>query len=217
MSTPIVIAIDGPSGSGKSTCARRLSEALGFKLVETGAMFRTLSWYCQKENIDLGDAKAVTAACRKWKATLVQSDNAVRLVVDGVDPGDALRAGKIADGAAKVATIPKVRDWMKAKQRSCLEFGSLVMEGRDIGTAIFPETDFKFYIDAPLQDRDERRKLEGITEDLAKRDKADSERAAAPLMMGLGAISIKNFGRPVEQTVAEMLSIIESRRTAKPR
>ena len=217
MSTPIVIAIDGPSGSGKSTCARRLSEALGFKLVETGAMFRTLSWYCQKENIDLGDAKAVTAACRKWKATLVQSDNAVRLVVDGVDPGDALRAAKIADGAAKVATIPKVRNWMKAKQRSCLEFGSLVMEGRNIGTAIFPETDFKFYIDAPLQDRDERRKLEGITEDLAKRDKADSERAAAPLMMGLGAISIKNFGRPVEQTVAEMLSIIESRRTAKPR
>jgi cytidylate kinase len=99
-----------------------------------------------------------------------------------------------------VAAVPKVREWMKRKQRQCLEFGNLVMEGRDIGTNVFPETDFKFYLDASLDERAKRRAAEGVQENLAARDQRDSQRAAAPLMVPLGAMVINNSALTPEQT-----------------
>jgi cytidylate kinase len=110
-----------------------------------------------------------------------------------------------------VATVPKVRDWMKKTQRQCIQFGNLVMEGRDIGTNIFPETDFKFYLDANLEERSRRRSAEGVTEDLAARDHRDSQRSSAPLMVPLGAVIVNNSGQTPEQTSGAILEIIRQR------
>src|SRR5258706_10089538 len=148
---PIVIAIDGTSASGKSTNSKLVAKALGYVYVDTGAMYRTLAWYCMQNRVDPHDARAVTAACRKWKTTLecVEKDGlrAVHLLVNGYFPEKEIRTAEASVAVSLIAVIPKVRDWMKKKQRECIQFGDLVMEGRDIGTNVFPETDYKIYLD----------------------------------------------------------------------
>lgn len=200
MESPIVIAIDGPSASGKSTNSKLIAKKLGYIYVDTGAMYRTLAWYCLKNNIDVDDEKAVAAALRKWKTTLVNHDGHARLLVEGYYPEKEIRTAETSAAVAKVAAGPKVRDWMKKKQRECIEFGNLVMEGRDIGTNVFPETDFKFYLDASLEERNRRRVADGVQDNLAERDQRDSQRKAAPLMIALGATLINNSGETPEVT-----------------
>ncbi len=200
MESPIVIAIDGPSASGKSTNSKLIAKKLGYIYVDTGAMYRTLAWYCLKNNIDVDDEKAVAAALRKWKTTLVNHDGHARLLVEGYYPEKEIRTAETSAAVAKVAAGPKVRDWMKKKQRECIEFGNLVMEGRDIGTNVFPETDFKFYLDASLEERNRRRVADGVQDNLAERDQRDSQRKAAPLMIALGATLINNSGETPEDT-----------------
>ena len=170
MNPPLVIAIDGTSASGKSTNSRLVAQALNCVHVDTGAMYRTLAWYCLKRQIDVHDAKAVAAACRRWKTTLRCIDNQAHLTVEGYYPAREIRTPEVSAAVPHVAAVPKVRQWMKQRQRECVQFGSLVMEGRDIGTNIFPETDFKYYLDATLEERARRRAAEGIRENLAARD-----------------------------------------------
>ena len=200
MKQPIVIAIDGTSASGKSTNAKLVAKALGFVYVDTGAMYRTLAWYCLKHWIDFHDAKAVANACRRWKTKLECVDARVRLTVDGYCPEAEIRTAEVSVAVSMIATVPKVRDWMKKTQRECIQFGNLVMEGRDIGTNVFPETDYKYYLDAHLEERTKRRAAEGVNENLAARDQRDSQRAAAPLMIALGARVINNSNMTSEQT-----------------
>lgn len=211
---PVVIAIDGTSASGKSTNARLIARKLGFIYVDTGAMFRTLAWHCLKNGIDIHDAKAVAAACRKWKAKLDCHDGKVTLLVDGYHPEKEIRTAETSAAVPHVAAVPKVRDWMKKTQRECLQFGSLVMEGRDIGSNVFPETPFKFYLDACLNERSRRRAADGVQENLAARDQRDSQRATAPLMVPLGAKVINNSGQTPEQTTGLILE--EIRRLGGP-
>ena len=187
---PVVVAIDGTSASGKSTNARLVAKALGYVYVDTGAMYRTLAWYCLREKTDVSNPKAVAAACRSWKTSLECVDAEVRLAVAGYFPAKEIRTAETSAAVPHVAAVPQVRDWMKRKQRDCLKFGNLVMEGRDIGSNIFPETDFKFYLDAKLSERSKRRAAEGVEENLQARDQRDSQRAAAPLMVPLGATVI---------------------------
>lgn len=189
---PIVIAIDGTSASGKSTNARLVAKALGYVYVDTGAMYRTLAWYCLQKGVDVHNARAVANACRRWKTTLECVDMKVRLLVDGCYPEQEIRSEATSAAVAHVAAIPGVRKWMKQTQRDCIQFGNLVMEGRDIGTNIFPETDHKFYLDACINERTKRRHADGVREDLTARDQRDSQRAAAPLMVALGAKVINN-------------------------
>ncbi|HOX57941.1 MAG TPA: (d)CMP kinase [Verrucomicrobiota bacterium] len=208
---PIVIAIDGTSASGKSTNSKLVAKALGFVHVDTGAMYRTLAWYCLQQRIDVQNAKAVAAACRRWKTALKCSDGHAYLVVDGYYPAQEIRTAEVSGAVSHVATVPKVRDWMKRKQRECIQFGNLVMEGRDIGTNVFPETDFKYYLDAKLEERSRRRAADGIQENLAARDQRDSQRAAAPLMIALGARVINNSQMTSEQTSGTILADIRKR------
>ena len=208
---PIVIAIDGTSASGKSTNSKLVAAALGYVYVDTGAMYRTLAWYCLKHHIDVQDEKAVAAACRKWKTKLVCADQKVRLLADDYFPETEIRTPETAAAVAQVAAVPKVRDWMKKTQRACLQFGNLVMEGRDIGTNVFPETDYKYYLDAQLAERSRRRAADGIQENLAARDQRDSQRASAPLMVALGARVINNSNLTAEQTSARLLADIRAR------
>ncbi len=211
MAKPIVIAIDGTSASGKSTNSKLVAKALGFVYVDTGAMYRTLAWYCLKNQVDVHDPKAVAAACRKWNTKLDCVDKKVILLVDNYYPEKEIRTAETSAAVPHVAAVPKVREFMKKIQRECIEFGNLVMEGRDIGSHIFPETDYKFYLDASLDERSRRRASEGVQENLAARDQRDSQRAAAPLMIPLGAKVINNSGMTSEQTTALIMAELHKR------
>jgi len=212
---PIVIAIDGTSASGKSTNAKLVAKALGYVYVDTGAMYRTLAWHCLQKRADVHDAKAVAALCRKWKTSLecVEKNHlrAVHLLVDSYFPEKEMRTAETSAAVSHVAAVPKVREWMKKTQRDCIQFGNLVMEGRDIGTNVFPETDFKFYLDAQLEERSRRRAADGVEENLAARDQRDSQRASAPLMIALGAKVINNSHMTSEQTSGLLLKEIRAR------
>jgi cytidylate kinase len=209
--SPLIIAIDGTSASGKSTNSKLVARALHFIHVDTGAMYRTLAWYCLKNKIEVHDIKAVAAACRRWKAELKCQDDHVYLTVDGYYPSREIRTAEVSAAVPHVAAVPKVRDWMKKKQRECIKFGNLVMEGRDIGTNVFPETDFKYFLDAKLEERTRRREADGIRENLAARDRRDSQRAAAPLMIALGARVINNSHMTSEQTSGTIIADVKKR------
>ena len=215
MNQPIVIAIDGTSASGKSTNAKLVAQALGYVYVDTGAMYRTLAWYCLKQNADVHNPRAVATLCRKWKTSLENRDGHVHLLVDDYYPEKEIRTAEVSAATSLVAAVPKVRDWMKKKQRECIQFGNLVMEGRDIGTNVFPETDYKFYLDAHLDERTKRRAAEGVNENLAVRDQRDSQRAAAPLMIALGAKVINNSEMTSEQTSGMIIDDIRKRLETK--
>lgn len=211
MKQPIVIAIDGTSASGKSTNAKLVAKALGYVYVDTGAMYRTLAWYCLQKKVNVDDVKAVAAACRKWKTSLECKDGHVHLLVDAYYPEKEIRTAETSAAVSHVAAVPKVREWMKKKQRECIQFGNLVMEGRDIGTNVFPETDYKFYLDARLEERAKRRAAEGVNENLAARDQRDSQRAAAPLMIALGAKVINNSEMTSDQTSGLIIADMKQR------
>ena len=208
---PIVIAIDGTSASGKSTNSKLVARALGFVHVDTGAMYRTLAWYCLKQKVDVQNARAVAALCRKWKTSLKCVDGHVQLQVDGHYPEKEIRGAEVSSAVSHIAAIPRVRDWMKKTQRDCIQFGNLVMEGRDIGTNVFPETDYKYYLDAHIEERSRRRAAEGLQENLAARDQRDSQRAAAPLMIALGAKVINNSQMTSEQTSSTIIADVKKR------
>jgi cytidylate kinase len=211
MKAPIVIAIDGTSASGKSTNARLVAQALGYVYVDTGAMYRTLAWHCLQKGVDVHDPKAVSGLLRKWETKLECVDGSVRLLVDGYYPEKEIRTAEVTAAVSHVAAIPKVREWMVKRQRECVQFGNLVMEGRDIGSHVFPETEFKFYLDASLDERIKRRAAEGVRENLAARDLRDSQRAAAPLMVPLGARVINNSHLTSEQTSGLIISEVRKR------
>lgn len=212
---PIVIAIDGTSASGKSTNARLIARALGYVYVDTGAMYRTLAWHCLQKRVDIHDAKVVATLCRQWKTKLecvTEGEyRTVRLLVDGYYPEKEIRTAETSGAVPHVAAVPYVRDWMKKKQRECTQFGDLVMEGRDIGSNVFPETDYKFYMDACLDERTRRRAADGVHENLAARDQRDSQRAAAPLMIPLGAMVINNSGETPAQTSGRIIAEIQKK------
>ena len=213
----LVIAIDGTSASGKSTNAKLVAKALGFIYVDTGAMYRTLAWYCLNKSVDIHNIRKVANACRRWKTSLECVDKRVHLLVDGYFPEKEIRTAETSAAVSHIAAVPGVRKWMKETQRKCQKFGDMVMEGRDIGTNVFPETNHKFYLDACINERTKRRHADGVREDLASRDQRDSQRAAAPLMIALGAMVINNSQMTSSQTsgliIKEMRKRLESSET----
>jgi cytidylate kinase len=219
MQQSFVIAIDGTSASGKSTNAKLVARELDCVYVDTGAMYRTLAWYCLKNRVDVQDARAVAGVCRKWKTNLKCLDShglrVARLFVDGYFPEAEIRTTEVSAAVPHVAAVPNVRKWMVKRQRECVQFGNLVMEGRDIGTNVFPETDLKFYLDAKLEERSRRRAADGVRENLAVRDQRDSQRAVAPLMIPLGAKVINNSNLTSEQTSRLIIAEVRKRLAEK--
>ena len=211
MGEPIVIALDGTSASGKSTNAKLVAKALGYAYVDTGAMYRSLAWYCLVKEVDLENGKAIASMCRRWKTELKNEGGHIRLYVDGYFPEKEIRTAETSAAVPVVAAVSAVRKWMKAKQRDCIEFGDLVMEGRDIGSNVFPDTDFKFYLDASLDERSKRRAADGVDENLAERDKQDSQRASAPLMIPLGAKVINNSEMTADETSALIINDVREK------
>ena len=206
-----MIALDGTSASGKSTNAKLVAKALGYTYVDTGAMYRSLAWYCLKNGVVLDNEKAIASLCRRWKTELRNENGHVRLYVDGYYPEKEIRTAETSAAVPSVAAVPGVRKWMKARQRDCTRFGNLVMEGRDIGSNVFTDTEYKFYLDASLDARAKRRAADGVDENLAERDKRDSQRAAAPLMIPLGARVINNSNMTSKETSTLIINDILER------
>jgi cytidylate kinase len=215
----ITVAVDGPSASGKSTVSRMLARQLGAIYVDTGAMYRAITWKALAENVDVHDADAVTALVHRVNITFQVENGEARMFVDGQYPGNAIREPRVADSVSIVAAIPEVRRVLVAHQRSLTRHGTLVMEGRDIGSVVFADTPYKFYIDANPELRAQRRTndflamkidsdAQGVAAALQRRDKLDSSRQVAPLQIALGAIVVDNSG-PLDQTVQTIVGHIK--------
>lgn len=207
----IVVAVDGPSASGKSTVSRSAAKMLGFNYVDSGSMYRAVTWKALEMGINVEDEIAVIGMMHTIKISFKMENNASHILIDGEDPGIKLREPRVAEKVSIVAAIPEVRHILVQHQRSLTKFGSLVMEGRDIGTVVFPDTPYKFYLEADPKVRALRRKRDfeamkietshdAVAQNLQKRDRIDSGRSASPLQIALGAAVIENSALTVDET-----------------
>ncbi len=204
------IAIDGPAASGKSTVARRLAERLGLIMINTGAMYRAIAWATIQKGVDAADPEAVRAMLDQVEVTCGVNNGGSTILIDGMDPGEALRQDPVNARVSKVAAIPEVRELLVAKQREYLNLGSLVMEGRDIGSVVFPDTPYKLYIDASEEVRLARRSAEGLDDVVSQRDAEDSKRKTSPLIVAEGATVIDSSEMDIEQVVETALGTLRS-------
>jgi cytidylate kinase len=206
-----VVAVDGPSASGKSTVSRSAAKMLGFNYVDSGAMYRAVTWKALELGIDVNDTMAVIAMMHTIKISFEMKDRAAHMLIDDVYPGAKLREPRVAENVSIIAAIPEVRHILVQHQRSLIKFGSLVMEGRDIGSVVFPDTPYKFYLEAKPEVRTMRRKrdfeamkietsADAVAQNLQKRDKIDSGRSTSPLQIALGATVIENSDLTVDET-----------------
>lgn len=219
----LVIAIDGPSGAGKSTVARRLAERLGYVYIDTGAMYRAIGWKADREGIDPSDEEALSNLSSRTEVTIKKDNADPRFYVDGADVSDAIRTPEMGMIASSVSKSPAVRARLLSLQRDLGRDGGVVMDGRDIGTVVYPDADVKFYLDASASERGKRRyrelkakgmevELESITREIAARDLQDSKRALAPLIKAADAFPIDSSDMSIDQVLDAMLLQISKKK-----
>jgi len=213
----LIIAIDGPSGAGKSTAARLLAERLGYIYIDTGAMYRALGWKARREGVDLADEAGLASLCSRTEVT-IRNDNAnPRVFVDGVDVSGDIRTPEMGMIASAVSKSPAVRARLLTLQRELGKHGGVVMDGRDIGTVVFPDANVKFFLEASPEERGKRRYLELaakgmdvdrsiITREIRERDVQDRSRVLAPLKQADDAVLIDSSEMGIDEVVARMLS-----------
>jgi len=223
--TRIVIAIDGPAGAGKSTVSRRLAESLGYRYVDTGAMYRVIGVLAAERHIDGADGATLAALCDATQMEFVDRDGRMRCLADGRDLSDAIRTPEAAQLASKVSTVPVVRERLVAKQRAMGSGGGVVMEGRDIGTVVFPDAPVKVFLDAAPAERARRRtgelpggatpeRLAHMTREIAERDARDRTRAHSPLQPAPDAVVIDTTAHSID-AVVDTLRALVAKRAAK--
>ncbi len=211
-----VIAIDGPSGAGKSTIAKLLAQRLHYLYIDTGAMYRAIGWKATREGIDLADEQALADLCSRTEVILNRNSAAPNVFVDGRDVSGEIRTPEMGMAASAVSRSKAVRARLLELQRELGAEGSVVMDGRDIGTVVFPDAEVKFYLDATVEERGRRRyqelkekgldvELARITGEIAERDLQDSQRAIAPLRKAADAILIDSSRLTVEEVLERML------------
>ncbi len=208
----IVVAIDGPSASGKSTVSKLVALELGYTYVDSGALYRGMTWKCLRESVSVHEPEAVVDLMHRMALEFYVEHRVVLFTIDGEDPAAQLRSEPVRESVSDIAAIPEVRSFMVDRLRSMVSFGNIVMEGRDIGTVVFPTTPHKFYLDADPEERARRRlgdhlKAEGkgdlneVLSSLTRRDRKDSTRKTAPLQIALGARVIDTTTLSKEQVV----------------
>lgn len=205
----VAIAIDGPAASGKSTLARLLAQKLGLVMVNSGSMYRAVTWKALREGVDPHDHAAVIALLHRTRLDCGDDGTYSTIAVDGIDPGEELRSSAVNANVSAVSAVPEVREALVALQRDYLNRASIVMEGRDIGSIVFPDTPFKIYVDADEHVRAARRRDAGEHDPVAKRDAADSGRVHAPLIVSKGAAILDTSHHTIESGVAAAIEILK--------
>ena len=205
MSSYQAIAIDGPAASGKSTVARRLAEDWGMTMVNSGAMYRAVTWEVLRRGVDPTQPEEVIALLPIVEWGCVVRDGLTVMKVDEVEPSmEELKSDAVNAAVSFVAAIPEVRELLVAKQREFLNHSNLVMEGRDISTVVFPDTPYKVFVTASEEVRRQRRAAEGADDAVVERDKRDSERKTSPLRKAEGAVEVDSSEIAIEEVVTQV-------------
>src|SRR5216684_7722826 len=216
----LIIAIDGPAGAGKSTIASRLARKLGYVNLESGAMYRALALKAINRDVSFDDEDALLTLAENSRIQLEPTIGGNRTLLDGHDVSSRIRERDVSEAASRVSVHPKVRSWMVAKQREMGAGGGIVMEGRDIGTKVFPDADLKIFLDADPVVREQRRmqqqKIKGevaasVAADLRERDRRDRTRAASPLVAAKDAVVIDSTKLSEDEVLAEVEELAVSR------
>ena len=215
----IVITIDGPAGAGKSTVAAALAGRLGYRLIDTGALYRGLAWAAREASVPIEDGPALRHLLDRTDVRLETG----RVLVNGRDVTAEIRSPAVSQLTSRLTMLAPVRDKMTPIQRSLAAPGGAVLEGRDTGSVVWPEAEVKFYLDADLDTRARRRRaelaarglgvdLETVRADIAQRDRQDAERALAPLMKPEGAVVVDTTGQGIAEVVDTLLRVVEQTR-----
>lgn len=213
---PLIIAIDGPAASGKSTVAKRIAAELEAVFVNSGAMYRAFTWWVLENQVDPANTDAVVELLEKTQFDSGESDRVGTISVEGrlMTRGE-LSEERVNSNVSIIASVPEVRERLVAEQRDYASQNSVVMEGRDIGSVVFPDTPFKFYIDASPEVRAQRRRAEGIEDSIAARDRIDSSRKASPLVISEDATVVDSSHMGIDEVVAAVLSVIREKQAKR--
>lgn len=217
----IVVAVDGPSASGKSTVSKLVAEALSFVYVDSGALYRGITWKAVREGVDVKDGEAVVNLIGRIHMDFFVEDKSVGFTIDKEYPGQQLRSEPVRERVSDIAALPEVRAFIVDHLRSMVRFGPICMEGRDIGTVVFPDSSFKYYLDADPEERARRRheelvQMEGesnvvdVLNSLQRRDKKDTTRKTAPLQIALGAKVINTTTMTIDQVVKQIVGEVRA-------
>ena len=201
-----VVAIDGPAASGKSSVARELARRLGFVYANSGAIYRAITWHLLEKGITAEDFDGVVQALESASITSCLLGGESRILIDNVDPAEHLRDSRVNESVARVSRLPAVREIVAKKLHDNACSDDLVVEGRDIGSVVFPNTPYKFYVDASPEVRLQRRAAQGERDEIALRDHADSSRPVSPLVIAKDAHVIDTSHLTVEKVVCEILA-----------
>lgn len=204
-----VVAIDGPAASGKSSVARRLAQRLGFAYVNSGAVYRAITWHILQKGIDTSDVYGVIQAAESAQIVCRLQNNESRILIDNVDPMDYLRNDRVNENVSHVSSVPRVREIAVQRMRDCARNHDVVIEGRDIGSVVFPDTIYKFYVDASPDVRLRRRTAQGERDEIKMRDQADSSRPVSPLVIAQDAHVIDTSHLTIEEVVDEIIALLQ--------
>ena len=216
----LIVAIDGPSASGKSTVSRKVAALLGCVYVDSGSLYRGLTWKVIREGVSSHDTAGIIKVMKNMHIAFFVEAGAVRFTIDGIDPGAEIRSEHVRKQVSLVSAVPDVRTWMVRQLRGLKRFGCLVMDGRDIGTVVFPETPCKFFLDADIEERARRRlgdlmtqnsksDLTDVMQSIRERDAFDSSRRTAPLKMAQGACLIDTTAMTIDDVVAQIIGVVQ--------
>lgn len=216
--TGLVVAMDGPSGSGKSSASRGVARALGLRYLDTGAMYRAVTWWMLEQGVDLADPAAIAARALVPVLSMGTDPDAPTVAVDGADAAVAIRSSEVTAAVSAISAVPEVRRRLVAEQREIIGAGGIVVEGRDIGTVVTPAAPVKIYLTASADARALRRtaELTGTTVEaqraaMARRDTLDSTRKTDPLAMAADAVELDTTALNLEEVIAEVLRVIKEK------